>query len=55
MSQTGGLSTSIPRTALINSGSAADVCFGSATVPICDFPEFSSQTQTTMPCEGNTL
>ena len=33
MSQTGGLSTSSPRTALSNNGSAAVVIFGSATVP----------------------
>lgn len=33
MSQTGGLSTSIPRTAFSKSGSAVAVDFGSATVP----------------------
>lgn len=32
MSQTGGLSTSSPRTALSNSGSIAVIAFGSATV-----------------------
>jgi len=39
MSQTGGLSTSNPRTALSKSGSAAAVDFGSATVPAHDFAE----------------
>ena len=33
ISQTGGLSTSCPRTALSNKGSAAAVAFGSTTVP----------------------
>lgn len=39
MSQTGGLSTSIPRTAFSKRGSPAAVDFGSATVPAQDFPE----------------
>lgn len=54
MSHTGGLSTSIPRTALSKSGSAAAVAFGSTAVPEYDFSEFRSETQLTrMPCEGH--
>lgn len=33
ISQTGGLSTSLPRTASSNKGSVALIAFGSATVP----------------------
>lgn len=34
ISQTGGLSTSLPRTASSNKGSVAFIVFGSATVPV---------------------
>lgn len=37
INQTGGLSTSSPRTALSNNGSTEVVGFGSATVPECDY------------------